>query len=102
VQRTLARARTRPVSLRCPPRRCRAGDNAREHGGGVRAAGAWPRPRLGVTGVIAGPDFQRVIRWRIPEDMISYRHDNGAWLNTAEDHALALATPAHSPGWTLR
>ena len=48
------------------------------------------------------PGFQRVIRWGIPEDMISYRHDNGAWLNTAEDHALALATPAHSPGWTLR
>jgi anti-sigma B factor antagonist len=28
--------------------------------------------------------------------MISYRNDNGAWLNVAEDHALA--TPAHPPG----
>ena len=37
-----------------------------------------------------------------PKDMISYRNDNGAWLNAAEDHALALATPAHSPGWTVR
>jgi hypothetical protein len=46
--------------------------------------------------------FQRVIRWGMPEGMISYRHDNGAWLNAAEDHALALATSAHSPGWTLR
>ncbi len=34
--------------------------------------------------------------------MISYRNDNGTWLNVAEDHALALATSAHSPGWTLR
>ena len=33
--------------------------------------------------------------------MISHRNDNGAWLNAAEDHALALATPAHSPGWTV-
>jgi hypothetical protein len=32
--------------------------------------------------------------------MISYRHDDGAWLNTAGDHALALATSARSPGWT--
>jgi STAS domain len=29
--------------------------------------------------------------------MISYRNDDGAWLNGAEDHALALATPAYSP-----
>ncbi len=34
-----------------------------EHGGGVLAAAAWPRLRLGVTGVIAGTGFQRVIRW---------------------------------------
>jgi hypothetical protein len=51
-----------------------------------------------VTGVIVGTGFQRVIRWGMPEGMISYRHDNGAWLNGAGDHALALATPAHSPG----
>ena len=31
--------------------------------------------------------FQRVIRWGMPEGMISYRHDDGAWLNAAEDHA---------------
>jgi hypothetical protein len=37
-----------------------------------------------------------------PKGMISYRNDNGTWLNAAEDHALALATPAYSPGWTLR
>ena len=37
-----------------------------------------------------------------PKGMISYRNDNGTWLNAAEDHALALATPTHSPGWTLR
>ncbi len=30
--------------------------------------------------------------------MISYRHDDGAWLNAAGDHALALAMSAHSPG----
>ena len=30
--------------------------------------------------------------------MISYRNDNGAWLNAVADHALALAMPAHSPG----
>jgi hypothetical protein len=29
---------------------------------------------------------------------ISYRHDNGAWLNAAEDHALALAVPGPSAG----
>ena len=34
-----------------------------------------------------------------PKGMISYRNDNGTWVNAAEDHALALATPAHSPGW---
>jgi Resolvase, N terminal domain len=34
-----------------------------EHGGGVLAAAAWPRPRPGVTGVIAGTGFQRVIGW---------------------------------------
>jgi hypothetical protein len=64
-----------------------------EHGGGVLAAAAWPRPRPGVTGVIAGTGFQWVIRWGISEGMISYRHDDGAWLNAAGDHALALATP---------
>ncbi len=37
-----------------------------------------------------------------PKGMISYKNDNGAWLNAAEDHALALATPAHSPEWTVR
>ena len=40
-----------------------------------------------MTGVIADTGFQRVIRWGIPEGMISYRHDIGAWLNAAEGHA---------------
>ena len=52
-----------------------------ERGGGGLAAAAWPRPRPGVTGVIAGIGFQRVIRWGIAEGIISYRHDDGAWLN---------------------
>jgi hypothetical protein len=26
----------------------------------------------------------------MPEGMISYRHDIGAWLNAAQDHARAL------------
>src|ERR1039457_1789845 len=30
--------------------------------------------------------------------MISYRNDNGVWLNVAGDHAPAAAAPAHSPG----
>ncbi len=47
----------------------------------------------GVTGVIAGPGFQCVTRWGMPEGTISHKHDNGTWLNAAEDHALALATP---------
>ena len=34
-----------------------------------------------------GPDGSRYI---------SYRHDNGAWRNAAEDHALALAMPGPS------
>jgi len=52
---------------------CRHGGGARrvikrdERGGGVLADAAWPRPRLGVTGVIAGPGCQRVIRWGRPE-----------------------------------
>ena len=29
---------------------------------------------------------------------ISCRHDNGAWLNAAEDHVLALAMPGPSAG----
>jgi hypothetical protein len=31
-----------------------------------------------------GPDGSRYI---------SYRHDNGAWLNAAEDHVLAVPGP---------
>ena len=27
----------------------------------------------------------------MPEGMISYRHDTGAWLNAADDHALGSA-----------
>jgi len=37
----------------------------------------------GVTGVIAGPGFQCVTRWGMPEGTISHRHDNGTWLNAA-------------------
>ena len=44
--------------------------------------GPGPGP-AGVTGVIAGAGFQRVIRRGMPEGMISYRHDDGAWLNVA-------------------
>ena len=28
----------------------------------------------------------------MPEGMISYRHDTGAWLNAAGDHALGSAS----------
>jgi hypothetical protein len=89
------------VSLRCP---CRGGAGRvitrDEHGGDVRAAAAWPG-----TGWGDWRDrrhrFQCVTRWGMPEGTISHSHDNGAWLNAAQDHALALATPAQ-PGWTLR
>jgi hypothetical protein len=43
-----------------------------------------------MTGVIAGTGFQCVIRWGMPKSLISYKYDNGAWLNAAEDRALAL------------
>ena len=39
---------------------------------------------------------------KCPKGMISYRNDNGAWLNAEAGHALALAAPARSPGWTVR
>jgi hypothetical protein len=42
-----------------------------------------PGPRLGVTGVMADAGFQCVTRRGIPEGMISYKGDNGAWLNVA-------------------
>jgi hypothetical protein len=38
----------------------------------------------------------------MPEGTISYRNDNGPWLNVAGDHALAVATPAQSPGMDAR
>ena len=73
-------------------------------GGSSRAVSAEafvaPRPGrdpAGVTGVLAGRGFQCVIRGGMPEDTISYRNDNGTWLNTAKSHALAVATPARSP-----
>jgi hypothetical protein len=28
----------------------------------------------------------------VPGGMISYRHDTGAWLNAADDHALGSAS----------
>ena len=73
-----------------------------EHGGGVLAAAAWPGTRRGVTGVIAGAGFRVPPRWGCPKGMISYRNDDGAWLNAAGDHAPVVATPARSPGWMLR
>ena len=60
------------------------------------AAVALPRPGpdpAGVTGVAAGPGFQCVTRRGIPEGIISYKGDNGAWLNVAGDHAPAVAMP---------
>jgi hypothetical protein len=52
-----------------------------------------------VTGVLAGPGFQCVIRRGMPEDTISYRNDNGAWLNAAEGHALVqLRRPIRPDG----
>jgi integrase len=59
-----------------------------------------PKLRGALAAWLAGAGFQRVIRRGMPEGMISYRHDDGAWLNVAGDHALARATPARSPGWT--
>lgn len=47
------------------------------------------RDPAGATGVIAGPGLQCVIRCGMPESVISYRYDNGAWLDAADDHALA-------------
>jgi hypothetical protein len=59
------------------PRRCRAGHHARRAQQRSRRRGrAHDRP--GVTGVIAGAGFQCVTRRGIPEDMISYKDDNGA------------------------
>jgi len=58
----------------------------------------WARDPAGVTGVIGGAGFQCVTRWGTPEGMISYRNDDGAWLNVARDRARAVATSAHSPG----
>ena len=55
-----------------------------EHGGSVLAAAAWPGPGWG--------DWRdRRHRFSVchplgmPEGMISYRYDDGAWLNAAED-----------------
>ena len=41
------------------------------------------RDPAGVTGVIAGAGFQLCHPPGIPEGMISYKGDNGAWLNVA-------------------
>jgi hypothetical protein len=54
---------------------------------------SWPPTRP----ASPGPS-PNVIRRGMPEGLISYRHNDGAWLNAAEDHAPAVATPAHSPG----
>src|SRR5260370_941610 len=43
-------------------------------------------------------DFPCVARWGMPRVMISYRHDTGAWLNAAEDHALGSGRSARAPG----
>jgi len=50
-----------------------------------------------VTGVIADRGFQYVTRRGIPEGTISYKSDNGAWLNVSGDMPPALATSAHPP-----
>ncbi len=63
----------------------------------VLTARLLPAP-AGVAGVIAGAGFQCVTRRGMLEGIISYRNDNGAWLNAAGDHAPAVATSAHSPG----
>jgi len=59
-----------------------------EHGGGVLAAAAGPGTRLGVAGVIAGAGFGVPPGWGCPDGLISYRNDDGAWLDAAGDHAL--------------
>src|SRR5580693_771974 len=46
--------------------------------------------------VIVDTGSQSDIRGGMPEGRISYRHDIGAWLNAAEDHARG-ATPAGRP-----
>ena len=89
------------VSLRCPGRGG-AGGSSRAMSTAVVAAGRRARDPAGVTGVITGAGSQCVTRWARIEGMISYRHDNGSWLNAAGDHAPAVAPPAVRPGRTLR
>jgi anti-sigma B factor antagonist len=84
--------------LRCPGRGGAGRVITRDEYGGGRAAAGRARDPAGVTGVIAGAGFQCVTPLGIPEGMIPYRNDNGAWLNVAGDHAPAAAGPAHSPG----
>ena len=50
-----------------------------------------------MTGVIADAGFQCVIRRGIPEDTISYRNDNGTWLNR-QRNVPAPANSAHFAG----
>ena len=71
-----------------------AGYEARYNGGYLIAAAISARrgpttPSL----MIAGEVFGVSPRWGIPEGMISYRNDNGTWLDVAGDHAPAVATP---------
>ena len=56
------------------------------------------RDPAGVTGVIVGPGLQCVMCGGMPESIISYRYDNGAWLDAAEDHALAAGYVGHPGG----
>ena len=62
-----------------------------EHGGGVLAAAAGPGTRLGVAGVIAGAGFRCAPPVGCPRGMISYRQDDGAWLDAAGDHVPVVA-----------
>ena len=45
-----------------------------------------------------GTGFQCVIRWGMPEGMISYRHDDGPWLNAAISGASVASSLPHPAG----
>ena len=45
-----------------------------------------------------GAGFQCVIRWGMPEGMISYRHNDGPWLNAAISGASVASSLPHPAG----
>ena len=63
--------------------------------GPVRASTSWHEP---YRHAVSAREDQRPGRRVIPEGMISYKGDDGAWLNVAGSRPGCGSVSAHSPG----